>query len=342
MHEIRRENVKDWVGWSFWGSDTAEINEQPELDALTNQVAEWVEFDFLPGRNDFICPMRLTMDPVQSSHRPAIYYGVTHICVKAVNKLAMPLLGFQQHTSGTLTYWHRPGATSNTPVVFCHGLGIGTLPYMRMIHKMVAVHCHDRSMFCIELPHISSRINKTVPSAAETVHNISAMLAQHGRIKHAHFIGHSFGSVVLSWAIQLQPTLVARATFIDPVVFLLCKADVLYNFLHKPQDTSVGTCMRYFVGRELFTAHSLSRHFIWHQCILWVEDLVCPDGALVVLSGNDSIVPAHCVKRYLEQGASKPGNKLDVLFLDGMEHAAFLMQSTAMDQVLHAAFDGQG
>lgn len=42
----------------------------------------------------------------------------------------------------------------------------------------------------------------------------------------AHFVGHSFGSIVVAWMVLLQPACVSYATFIDPVCFLLAKYDV--------------------------------------------------------------------------------------------------------------------
>lgn len=44
----------------------------------------------------------------------------------------------------------------------------------------------------------------------------------------AHFIGHSFGTIVLAWLVNKRPDLVKHATFLDPVCFLLMKPDIRY------------------------------------------------------------------------------------------------------------------
>jgi len=127
--------------------------------------------------------MRLTLDPVRSSYRPLLFYAVTHLSVKCVTSLAMQYLGFDKHRSGSLQYWHRQaspgegeGRTQQAPVVFCHGLGVGVLPYIDFLRKLLVAGV-TQEVFCVELPHISMRIQPTVPSSSELVSNIGDMLA---------------------------------------------------------------------------------------------------------------------------------------------------------------------
>ena len=37
------------------------------------------------------------------------------------------------------------------------------------------------------------------------------------KLQGAHFIGHSFGTIVLSWVMNQRPELVSFASFLDPV-----------------------------------------------------------------------------------------------------------------------------
>jgi len=86
-------------------------------------------------------------------------------------------------------------------------------------------------------------------------------------------------------------------TFIDPVCFLLIKPDVCFNFMYREPADPTQLLINYFLAKELYIAHSLSRNFFWEQNLLWPEELQGP--TLVVLCGRDSIVPAHSVRRYL-------------------------------------------
>ncbi|CAK0858822.1 unnamed protein product [Prorocentrum cordatum] len=84
----------------------------------------------------------------------------------------------------------------------------------------------------------------------------------------AHFIGHSFGTVVMAWVTKLYPAIICRASFLDPVVFLLCVPHMVYKFLYKEPREGIEKLMHFFVSSELYMANMMSRHFIWGE--------VCP------------------------------------------------------------------
>uniref|UniRef100_A0A7S2NA63 AB hydrolase-1 domain-containing protein n=1 Tax=Alexandrium andersonii TaxID=327968 RepID=A0A7S2NA63_9DINO len=308
--ELRRGNIKEWVAWAFFNCSTemAPRARFVELEDITDEIIRWMEVHLEPGYNDDAICMRLTMDPIPSSHRPLVYYAVTQTIFSQVINIQLHGLGFRQHWSGTLLYWHRPGvppegadARSHAaescppPIVFCHGIGVNVLPYRPLLNEMLE-KASDRSFFLISLPHISMRIKEEVPSSTEMVACLSDMLSSWG-FKSAHFVGHSFGSLPLAWMARKAPGFVSTLTFIDPVCFLLVKPDVCYNFMYRRPADPTQLLINYFLAKELYIAHSLSRNFFWLQNQLWPEEL--PGPALVVLCGLDSIVPSHSVRRYL-------------------------------------------
>lgn len=300
VEEIAIGNLLDWVAWAFFHCSPDEVPEarMGELQELIDKVKDWAEVDFPEGYNHEVRAMRLTMDPIPSEHRPLMYYIITALAVPAVCDLHLWNNGFKRHRSGTLRYFRRPGTVppeEDRPLVFCHGVGINLMPYAPFINEMIS-GANGRSVFLVSLPHISMRIQEDVPSKGEMVASISDMLASWGNAS-AHFVGHSFGSIVLAWMIKEAPSLVSFVTFVDPVCFLLIKPDVCYNFMYRAPQTPTQLLTHYFVARELYIAHSLSRNFFWYQNLLWPEEVTMP--ALVVLSGFDSIVPAHSVRRYL-------------------------------------------
>lgn len=309
VQELCRGNLAEWMTWAFFHSSPEELPEdrRSELELLIDEGAEWAGIHFPPGYNPEAQAMRLTMDPIPSQHRPLLYYIITALGFPIVTGRYLGKLGFSLHRSGTLSYWLRPGSASECgqmpvgepremPLVFCHGIGVNLLPYAPFIGELLRKVDPSRCVFLVSLPHISMRIKEDVPSCTEMVACLSDMLASWG-FHSAHFVGHSFGSVLLAWMVKRAPAFVSRATFIDPVCFLLVKPDVCYNFMYREPSTPTQLLTHYFVARELYIAHSLSRNFFWFQNLLWPEELSMP--ALVVLSGTDSIVPAHSVRRYL-------------------------------------------
>jgi len=305
VHELRRGNIDEWVSWAFFGCATDEVptSRRQEADELVDEIIEWMDLRLQPGYNPEVVAMRITMDPIPSAPRPLIYYAVTQAIFSQVISLQLRGLNFRCYWSGTLSYWYRPGAPSKAdsadsslpPFVFCHGIGVNVLPYRPLLNEMLE-KASGRSFFLISLPHISMRIKEEVPSSTEMVACIGDMLESWG-YSSAHFVGHSFGSLPMAWMAKKAPQYVSGMTFIDPVCFLLVKPDVCYNFMYRKPTDPTQLLINYFLAKELYIAHSLSRNFFWHQNLLWPEQL--PGPSLVVLSGRDSIIPAHSVRRYL-------------------------------------------
>lgn len=218
---------------------------------------------------------------------------------------------------------------SELPIVFCHGLGIGNLLYITFIQELVR-RAPSRRVLLVELPHISMRPVEVQASPKELVTCILDMLAAHNCMGGVHFVGHSFGSVVLAWVVRQAPSVCCLLTFMDPVCFLLCKHDVAYNFLYADDKNPEQAMMHWFVARELYIAHTLSRRFWWHDNILFPEQLPCPTA--VVLSGADFIVPSHAVRQHLSSFESRRRRQeadghapVRVVWLEGVGHAGFLM-----------------
>mmetsp|Transcript_21648 Transcript_21648/g.50605 ORF Transcript_21648/g.50605 Transcript_21648/m.50605 type:complete len:645 (-) Transcript_21648:112-2046(-) len=321
VEELGRENVAQWMAWAFWNCEPHEVSEdrRAEMDQLIDEGEKWVGVKFANGVNKSAHSMRLTMDPIPSEYRPLIYYTVTALAFPIIVQTQLSRLGFIRHKSGTLAYWRRPGAADCTdpPLVFCHGVGVNLLPYEGFINVLIK-QAPNRSIFLVSLPHISMHIHEDCPSSAEMVACLRDMLKSWGQTC-GHFIGHSFGSLLVAWMCLQEPGCVSMATFIDPVCFLLVKPDVCFNFMYREPETPTQLLTHYFVARELYIAHSLSRNFFWNQNLLWPEDLKCP--AIVVLSGQDSIVPAYSVRRYLAAFKRKGGHKhLRTMWFNDLGH----------------------
>lgn len=325
LGEICENNMREFLAWAFYHCAPDEVPRErlQEFDQLLEEGIRWVGMRFPPGYNRDAQPMRVTMDKVNSQHRPLSQYVFTSLVLPFINSVLLHRLGFKHYKSGTLSYWHRPadhdsrhsvdsesdceppglnrgdgpGIAHRTlpPLVFVHGLGLNLLPYYFFIRELLTL-ASGRAVLLVSLPHISMCLQEHVPSSAETVACLSDMLSSWGYAK-GHFIGHSFGSLPLAWMVRRAPNRVSMVSFIDPVCFLIIKPDVCYNFIYKRPTCASELLSSFFVARELFIAHSLSRNFFWFENLLWPEDISMP--CLVALSGKDGIVPAHSVRRYL-------------------------------------------
>ena len=343
--EMTRDDVEAWICYATTHKEPHEM-ERHERDALLKPLEALLPKDSLSPRRcrsgsdaryGRIRPIRLTMDPVRCSHRPLISYAVTHLGIKVAETAALWTRGFIHHGGGKVTYWRRAArpereGAKQIPVCLLHGMGVGIVPYLGLVDLWLADE-PGREVFLFEFHSISLRVAPTSPpSAEETVRIIADALASYGWEK-AHFVGHSYGSSVLAWLVKMS-SVVAAATFCDPICFLLGKADVAYGFSYRTPQTLLDCLVKYFVAEELHVAITLHRHFFGRHNCLPVSALEGVPFA-VVLSEDDSIVPSKAVAAHLK--AEAPETCVEVTILKGHSHAQFIVDAAAR-QTIHAAF----
>lgn len=180
-------------------------------------------------------------------------------------------------------------------MVILHGLGMGLVPYYIFIQRLSERYSGE--LFVPDLPFLAMMPWERVPSAREITAQLQDMLAAH-RFPGAHFVVHSFGSIILSWLMKLSPTSIICCTFIEPAALLTLKSDFWTKVMTDPPREAMWDFLRYFVFRELFTVNLLFRNCFWEQCVLWPEEITTP--AVVSLSAEDHLVSSFFVRRLLE------------------------------------------
>ncbi|KAJ1623412.1 hypothetical protein T492DRAFT_1148551 [Pavlovales sp. CCMP2436] len=324
--ELRAGNLGEWLAWAYWNADPAQVP-ATELEPLVGAVERWVregaaELPALPpGYNAALFACRLTLDGLRCSHRPLFAYVVTHLACAAAAYASLRSRGFVRRRAGSLSFWHKPGAGASTdprPLVFLGGLGVGLVSYLRLIDELEH-HFPGRALLLVELEHLCMRLPlQHVPSPQDSVNALRHALELCGA-EGAHFICHSFGTVVLSWLLRLAPEgCVQAATFVDPIPFLLFKSNV--------------ALVRYFVAEELGISLSLHRHFSWGHNVLHPR-LLARTPASVVLSEFDAYVPSAAVARHLAEQAPH----VCVSTLHGHAHSGFCFSSGGPRAVAEAA-----
>ncbi|KAJ3112923.1 hypothetical protein HDU96_003991 [Phlyctochytrium bullatum] len=203
------------------------------------------------------------------------------------------------------------------PIVFFHGIGGGLFSYIGFIYRIVTSNS-NRAVFLVELPYVSMRLVDHVPSMQQTVAEVEDMLDHHG-FTQAFFIGHSLGTALTAWMMN-NSKVVAGSALLDPIVFKTYHPSLAYNFVYRHPGKNIGTkaneyLMHWLVARELYISYFISRHFCWHQNVMWPENL--PKTHLVVVSSEDQLIDGETVVNYLEQ------NKVNYVSYP-YDHAEFL------------------
>jgi len=258
-------------------------------------------------------------------HKPSIFYFATDAVLGSIARYKLFKAGFTRHRSGVFKYWMRLPVSEEgkkrLPIVFIHGIGVGLVMYLSFIEKIMVSDC---PILCVELPFVATKVGKAPPAIAEQLTSMQAILNQ-WEIERALFMGHSYGSVMLSWMVQHVPSRVAGVAFIDPVVILLNLKDTLYNFLYRREREGKISDL---VGTELYVNYALRRHFWWYRNIMFAEDMERAGvRSLVCLSEKDEIAPAVAVQDHIEQHRRKVGEDKSLV-------RSFMMEDASHGQML--------
>jgi pimeloyl-ACP methyl ester carboxylesterase len=183
----------------------------------------------------------------------------------------------------------------------------------------------DVGIVAIEFLHLSMRMTGPPTSRKETCHAIEKILGSLG-IQNFVLVCHSYGSVVTAHMHHAPEFAhrIAATVFIDPIPFLLHLPNVAYNFVYRKPRQANEIQLWYFASRDADVSRTLSRYFFWSENVLWKEEL---EGkkTTVVLSGEDQILPAEQIRKYLtgEEEAVSYWEKGDlrVLYYFDLDHA---------------------
>eukprot|EP00928_Gymnodinium_smaydae_P040348 TRINITY_DN27372_c0_g1_i1.p1 TRINITY_DN27372_c0_g1~~TRINITY_DN27372_c0_g1_i1.p1 ORF type:complete len:600 (+),score=126.36 TRINITY_DN27372_c0_g1_i1:195-1802(+) len=346
LSEIRRDNVVELYAWAFFAKFVEELSEEEakEVRQMVDTCVERFGWKLADGYNPDAKPIRIDFDPVQSWCKGLLYHLGT-CALFALARQTMGLFGFKRFgAAGELSFYHRrlaqpaalilggqdAKAPEKTPVVFIHGLGCGIAPYLPFIRRISKV----REVFVVELPEISQVGCERVMPPQEMAEAIERMLLSHGHSR-AVFMGHSYGTAVMSWVIRERKHLVEKAIFMDPICFLLAQPDVAYNFLYRKPSTAFAILAAHFVRWELYTANVLMRNFSWYHNTLWIDEL--PEDTTVLLSGMDDIIDPRIIRQYIkayQENHDSSGERVKLLWHEDAFHGGVLLSTSLQMQVL--------
>lgn len=335
--ELRTGNVEELIGWTLFAKSVRQLDAEQKAtsDALLARVLAKAEPSrpWAPGYNPSRRCLLHTLEPLEDCWKPLIFY----MLLQAARDAAWWLLrrrGFELRSHGACRYWYHPGrdgaAVGGTaaapaaltpapaPLVVLHGVG-GLVPYVALMLKLrrdrprhpllapLLTHCSILPPPFEPPPPLDT--TRLVAGLADAIESLPRRVHPEAP-RRCHFFGHSLGTAVLASVARSRPDLVASATFVDPVCFLIYRSNVVYNFLYRsPTPLRHGVrqarhfgywfrlALHYVLKREPTIQSCFRREFWWGRHWLHPAHLECP--AHVILSGRDAIVPSHLVHDYL-------------------------------------------
>lgn len=181
--------------WAFWVDSLEIVRSNPiwaaELEWMISNAEHRYGMRFPLGHNPKIRCIRPSLDPVESIHRPFLFYAFNYGLTWLFNIVFLRWwLHFEYHTTSApdaawggifatlhrweralwpcsngidttsstyqhLNFWYRKQGRKATPVVFVHGIGMGLLFYVDLIYRVTKL---DRPVFLVEIPYVSMRL----------------------------------------------------------------------------------------------------------------------------------------------------------------------------------------
>eukprot|EP00897_Mesotaenium_endlicherianum_P005906 jgi/Mesen1/5343/ME000267S04482 len=293
FRRIKMDNMREFLAYAFFHRYFAELSaeNQAAVEYQIGRVASRWGMRFEAGFDPGLRFMAHTREPLRTLHHPLALYAWGNV-VSFLTGCVLRSLGFARHSAQhSLRIWHRPAIAPKVDVtaaaaaavaaapaaasaaapgkqaqVFVHGLGIGVTPYLGFISMLLEDQDHSADTLVVELSHIAMSFTSSIPTVDSLVAGIEQAQQQLG-LGPATYMGHSYGSLVVAHLVRTRPHLVAAVGLVDPVCFLLCLPDVVYNFVYRPPAGP--TAVRYvcdalrwvFCSKEFQVAQVLCRGF---------------------------------------------------------------------------------
>jgi len=132
------------------------------LDTLVSRLENKLGITLPHGVDHSTRRMLLTIDPVAFTHRPLFFYAT----VKGLDlsgRIALWKAGFKRfHSSrGCITYSKVCPDSTDIPIVFFHGIGIGVSPYVKFILELVK-RFPNRTIVLFEKTSVSMKLDRTI------------------------------------------------------------------------------------------------------------------------------------------------------------------------------------
>mmetsp|Transcript_5575 Transcript_5575/g.15001 ORF Transcript_5575/g.15001 Transcript_5575/m.15001 type:complete len:739 (-) Transcript_5575:1603-3819(-) len=346
LEQIKRGNVADLITYGFWYKSRQQLEAEGQghlPDQLVDELERAWGIHFAEGHNKELSFMAHLWQPLRCSYRPLAFYllieylfFMKHVVLLSLGFRAYKHAGFKYYVYGKLPNMRGrkegqqlkgveledPAHSSQVPILFLHGVGMGLFPYMGFIAQLA---CTGQPVVAFECNHLGMRWVSHIPDADEVVEAIAGVLRKHD-VPRMAVAAHSYGTLHSSRLLQMYPQLVQSICLIDPVNFNMFTGKLIHNFVYRPDKTK--NLPAHLVARDIHHAASVSRRFYWSLLNLWPHQL--PRNTMVVLSGRDELVPVPETITMLQQEAPHS----IVLFRPSHKHAQFIKDNALQKQVV--------
>jgi pimeloyl-ACP methyl ester carboxylesterase len=310
ISDIHDENMVEFIAYGFYSKNAEELtaSEKARIKSFLRDTCDTYGISFVEGYNPDVKFMGHTIEPIRAFHKPLLLYLLMEL-VGMCSHGVLYCYGFRKMKQGGITKWiYRPRMCDDTktPIVFLHGIGLGVLPYIHFIISIISME-KNRLFMLVEMRHVTMRVySDDAPNLTSLANDIVDAMKYIGYEK-GIFIAHSYGTFVLSQILQSRNSSVEQAFLIDPVCLMTCHPKLTSNFVYRNfQGPPVSfkrfmDLVQFVFSRDLTLAQTFCRRFNGMEIMIWPEDLPKHVKNVIVLSGQDPLIPTDLVQEQFKE-----------------------------------------
>ena len=244
FESIKRGNIAEFITYAFFYRSLPQMKRlllRRLIRSMILALEKTFCIRFVPGYNADVSFMGHLKEDLQMGYRPITPFYLVSYTLTLMGRVMLGSMGFSQLSlrslpdQSNLSPWARrllnqpssdhwrvhyyPGTSSEAsdscsiPILFLHGIGIGSLMYTHLLASLVAT---GHPILSLEHPHVSMNLCLSTPTtdevAARAINTCSAL----GFNKVCLF-GHSYGCLIASRILKMAPELISSVVMADPV-----------------------------------------------------------------------------------------------------------------------------
>lgn len=307
FNEIDKESMKLGLYTIASGSELHDVY-NASYKLITDRMVEFRNTAHF--RRDTLLPF-IRINNLTTNHMPSqplfqIY--PIHFCfqmMRLYGDISLSKWSLCEKENGIVFYRKKPNnPTSNKKLLFFHGLGLGVVPYLSFINKFADFY---GEIIIVEFPGISRNAYDKMyyPTAEEIVDTIANEFAPNDVVD---AIGHSYGSVILSYLANKKPTFLNKRVYLDTFAFFPDSVK-FWPQVFKPITVSYifGLFGNMRFGKalsEIMFAEQWHQHLI-HNATYYYEycnlEYNLNETTMIIVGAKDHLINAYNIQRYMEE-----------------------------------------
>jgi pimeloyl-ACP methyl ester carboxylesterase len=257
------------------------------------------------GLMPFIRINNLTTNHVQTTPLFQIYpIHFLFQMARLYGDISLRLWARKEKENGLLFYRVQCNTKKKNKLLFFHGLGLGVVPYLKFISKFRSLY---GEIIIVEFPGISRNTydKSYYPTVQEIVETIVNEFAE-GDVIDA--IGHSYGSLVLSYIANKAPRFLNKRVYLDtptffpetvnfwPHVFKPITWSYIFGLIAKRKYAKA---LSEFIFAEQWNQHLMRNATSFYEYCNLEYNL--DENTLILIGAKDHFINAYTIQSYIEE-----------------------------------------